>query len=64
VAGGIEEAKALFESRRKIEHAIHIVVMARATTEQLDALEKPTDEEKHIHHHGDEKSKTVLSGNH
>jgi hypothetical protein len=52
----------LFESRRKIEHAILDIVMARATTEQLDALEKLTDEEKHIHHHGDEESKTVLSG--
>jgi DNA-binding GntR family transcriptional regulator len=59
---GIEEAKALFESRRKIEHAILELAMARATTEQLDALEKLTDEEEHIHHHGDEKSKTVLSG--
>ncbi len=59
---GIEEAKALFESRRKIEYAILDLVMARATTEQLDALEKLTDEEEHIHHHGDEKSKTVLSG--
>ncbi|MFK3779562.1 GntR family transcriptional regulator [Agrobacterium sp. NPDC089420] len=59
---GIEEAKALFESRRKIEHVILELVMMRATTEQLDALEKLTDEEEHIHHHGDEKSKTVLSG--
>ncbi|WP_312223777.1 GntR family transcriptional regulator [Rhizobium rhizoryzae] len=59
---GIEEAKALFEARRKIEHAILDLVMSRATTEQLDALEKLTDEEEHIHHHGDEKSKTVLSG--
>ncbi|NWJ25988.1 GntR family transcriptional regulator [Rhizobium sp. RM] len=59
---GIEEAKALFESRRKIEHVILELVMARATAEQLDALEKLTDEEEHIHHHGDEKSKTVLSG--
>lgn len=59
---GIDEAKALFESRRKIEHVILELVMARATTEQLDALERLTDEEEHIHHHGDEKSKTVLSG--
>lgn len=59
---GIEEAKALFESRRKIEHVILELVMARATAEQLDALEKLADEEEHIHHHGDEKSKTVLSG--
>lgn len=59
---GIEEAKALFESRRKIEHVILELVMVRATAEQLDALEKLTYEEEHIHHHGDEKSKTVLSG--
>jgi DNA-binding GntR family transcriptional regulator len=59
---GIGEAKALFEARRKIEHVILELVMARATAEQLDALEKLTDEEEHIHHHGDEKSKTVLSG--
>ncbi|KXG87131.1 GntR family transcriptional regulator [Agrobacterium bohemicum] len=59
---GIEEAKALFEARRKLEHVILELVMDRATIEQLDALEKLTDEEEHIHHHGDEKSKTVLSG--
>ena len=59
---GIEEAKALFEARRKIEYAILDLVMARATTEELDTLEKLTDEEERIHHHGDEKSKTVLSG--
>ncbi|MCF1436325.1 FCD domain-containing protein [Agrobacterium vitis] len=59
---GIEEAKALFEARRKLEHVILELVMDRATVEQLDALEKLTDEEEHIHHHGDEKSKTVLSG--
>ncbi|MCF1464362.1 GntR family transcriptional regulator [Agrobacterium vitis] len=59
---GIEEAKALFEARRKLEHVILELVMDRATVDQLDALEKLTDEEEHIHHHGDEKSKTVLSG--
>jgi DNA-binding GntR family transcriptional regulator len=59
---GIEEAKALFQARRKLEHVILELVMDRATMDQLDALEKLTDEEEHIHHHGDEKSKTVLSG--
>ncbi|MES5047092.1 MULTISPECIES: GntR family transcriptional regulator [Rhizobium] len=59
---GIEEAKALFEARRKLEHVILELVMDRATVDQLDALGKLTDEEEHIHHHGDEKSKTVLSG--
>lgn len=59
---GIEEAKALFEARRKLEHVILELVMDHATADQLDALEKLTDEEEHIHHHGDEKSKTVLSG--
>lgn len=59
---GIEEARALFESRRKLEHVILELVMNRAEAEQLDALEKLTDEEEQIHHHGDEKSKTVLSG--
>lgn len=59
---GIDEAKALFESRRKLENAILDLVITRATTEQLDALAKLADEEEHIHHHGDEKSKTVLSG--
>jgi DNA-binding GntR family transcriptional regulator len=59
---GIDEAKALFEARRKVEHGILELVMERATAEQLNALEKLADEEEHIHHHGDEKSKTVLSG--
>ncbi|CDZ30131.1 Transcriptional regulator, GntR family [Neorhizobium galegae bv. officinalis] len=59
---GIEEAKALFEARRKLEHVILELVLGHATADQLDALEKLTDEEEHIHHHGDEKSKTVLSG--
>ncbi|MBY5796257.1 GntR family transcriptional regulator [Rhizobium leguminosarum] len=59
---GIEEAKALFEARRKLEHVILELVLDHATADQLDALEKLTDEEEHIHHHGDEKSKTVLSG--
>jgi DNA-binding GntR family transcriptional regulator len=59
---GIEEAKALFEARRKLEHVILELVMDRATVDQLEALGKLTDEEEHIHHHGDEKSKTVLSG--
>jgi DNA-binding GntR family transcriptional regulator len=59
---GIEEAKALFEARRKLEHVILELVLDHATADQLDALEKLTDEEEHIHNHGDEKSKTVLSG--
>ncbi|SMF60177.1 DNA-binding transcriptional regulator, GntR family [Xaviernesmea oryzae] len=59
---GIDEARALFESRRKLEHAILELVMERASAEQLDALEKLADEEEQIHHHGDEKSKTTLSG--
>ncbi|WP_064708305.1 GntR family transcriptional regulator [Rhizobium bangladeshense] len=59
---GIEEAKALFESRRKLEHVILELVMDRATTEQLETLEALTLEEEQIHRHGDEKSKTVLSG--
>ncbi|WP_377295400.1 GntR family transcriptional regulator [Rhizobium sp. SG2393] len=59
---GIEEAKALFDARRKLEHVILELVVDRATADQLDALEKLADEEEHIHHHGDEKSKTVLSG--
>ncbi|MCQ1781499.1 GntR family transcriptional regulator [Neorhizobium galegae] len=59
---GIDEAKALFEARRKLEHVILELVLGHATADQLDALEKLTDEEEHIHHHGDEKSKTVLSG--
>lgn len=58
----IEQAKHLFEARRKLEGVLLEFVVARATTEQLAALEKLADEEEHIHHHGDEKSKTVLSG--
>lgn len=42
---GIEEAKALFEPRRKLEHAILEPVMDRATTEQLETLEALTLEE-------------------
>lgn len=59
---GIEQAKNLFEARRKIEALLLELVVERATSEQLEALEKLADEEEHIHHHGDEKSKTVLSG--
>jgi DNA-binding GntR family transcriptional regulator len=58
----IEQAKSLFEARRKLERLLLELVIMRATSEQLDALERMTDEEEHIHHHGDEKSKTVLSG--
>lgn len=58
----IEQAKSLFEARRKLERMLLELVVTRATSEQLDALERLTDEEEHIHHYGDEKSKTVLSG--
>ncbi|QYA05038.1 GntR family transcriptional regulator [Rhizobium sp. B21/90] len=58
----IEQAKSLFEARRKVEGLLLDFVVERATDEQLDALQRLTDEEEHIHHHGDEKSKTVLSG--
>jgi len=59
---GIQEAKSLFEARRKLESILLELLTERATKDQLDALEKLTDEEEHIHQHGDEKSKTVLSG--
>lgn len=59
---GIEEAKNLFEARRRIEALLLEFVIERATPEQLSALEKLADEEEHTHSHGDEKSKTVLSG--
>ncbi|NKK81478.1 GntR family transcriptional regulator [Rhizobium leguminosarum] len=58
----VEQARSLFEARRKIEGLLLELVIARVTPEQLDALQRLTDEEEHIHHHGDEKSKTVLSG--
>ncbi|MGE0282824.1 MAG: GntR family transcriptional regulator [Rhizobiaceae bacterium] len=58
----VEQARSLFEARRKLERSILELVMERATDQQLDALQKLTDEEEHIHHHSDEKSKTVLSG--
>lgn len=58
----IEQARSLFEARRKLERLLLELVVTRATSEQLDALDRLTDEEEHIHHHGDEKSKTVLSG--
>ncbi|NEJ71494.1 FCD domain-containing protein [Rhizobium phaseoli] len=58
----IEQAKNLFEARRKLERMLLELVILRATSDELDALERLTDEEEHIHHHGDEKSKTVLSG--
>lgn len=58
----IEQAKSLFEARRKLEWLLLELVVARATSDELDALERLADEEEHIHHHGDEKSKTVLSG--
>ncbi|MGR9060208.1 GntR family transcriptional regulator (plasmid) [Rhizobium leguminosarum] len=58
----IDQANSLFEARRKLEGLLLELVISRATAEQLDALQNMTDEEEHIHHHGDEKSKTVLSG--
>ena len=58
----IEQAKSLFEARRGIEALLLEFVIERASAEQLNALETLTDEEEHTHHHGDEKSKTVLSG--
>ncbi|MBX4969987.1 DNA-binding GntR family transcriptional regulator [Rhizobium binae] len=58
----IEQAKNLFEARRKLERMLLELVILRATSDELDALERLTDEEEHIHRHGDEKSKTVLSG--
>jgi len=58
----IAEAINRLEARRKVERLLLELGVARATIEQLDALQKVTDEEEHIHHHGDEKSKTVLSG--
>ena len=58
----IEQAKNLFEARRRIESLLLELVVLRATPELLDELESLTDQEEHIHHHGDEKSKTVLSG--
>lgn len=58
----IEQARNLFEARRKIEGLLLDLVVERATPEQFEHLQRLTDEEEHIHHHGDEKSKTVLSG--
>lgn len=58
----IEQAKSLFEARRKIEQSILELVIERATEQQFNALEKLTEEEEHIHHHADKKLKTVLSG--
>ena len=58
----IEQARSLFEARRKLEGLLLDLVVARATADQLNVLQKMTDEEEHIHDHGDEKSKTVLSG--
>lgn len=58
----IEQAKHLFEARRQLEGVLLEFVVARASAEQLDALARLADEEEQIHHHGDEKSKTVLSG--
>ncbi|CAM3410536.1 MULTISPECIES: GntR family transcriptional regulator [Rouxiella] len=58
----IEQARNLFEARRRIESLLLEFVIARATPEQLNALEILADEEEQTHHHGDEKSKTVLSG--
>ncbi|MBB4000720.1 GntR family transcriptional regulator [Aureimonas pseudogalii] len=57
-----EQARSLFEARRKIERLLLELVVARATPEQLEHLRRLTDDEERIHHHGDEKSKTVLSG--
>ncbi len=58
----VEQARSLFEARRKIERSILELVVERATERDLDQLESLTDEEERIHHHSDEKSKTVLSG--
>ncbi|ERK18383.1 Transcriptional regulator, GntR family [Pantoea sp. AS-PWVM4] len=58
----IDEAKSLFEARRKLEAILLALIVERATIAELNALEKLADEEEHIHQHGDEKSKTVLSG--
>lgn len=58
----IEQAKSLFEARRLVERNILELVVVRATPEELDALDELTREEDRIHQHGDEKSKTVLSG--
>jgi DNA-binding GntR family transcriptional regulator len=58
----IEQARSLFEARRTIERSILELVVARATAEKLDFLEQLTHEEDRIHQHGDEKSKSVLSG--
>ncbi|WP_413989146.1 GntR family transcriptional regulator [Labrys okinawensis] len=58
----IEQARSLFEARRLIERCILELVEARATPEKLDALDRLTHEEDRIHQHGDEKSKSVLSG--
>ncbi len=58
----VEQARHLFEARRQLEGILLAFVVDRATPEQLDSLEKLADEEEQIHHHGDEKSKTVLSG--
>lgn len=58
----IEQAKSLFEARRGVEALLLEFVIERATPEQLNALELLADEEERTHQHGDEKSKTVLSG--
>ncbi|UDF32662.1 UNVERIFIED_ORG: GntR family transcriptional regulator (plasmid) [Roseateles sp. XES5] len=58
----VEQARSLFEARRKIEHSILELVLERVTDRELDMLEKLTHEEEHIHSHSDDRSKTVLSG--
>lgn len=58
----VEQARNLFEARRKIEGLLLELVVQRATPDQLEHLRRLADDEEHIHHHGDEKSKTVLSG--
>jgi len=58
----VEQARSLFEARRKVEHSILELVLERVTDRELDALEKLTHEEERIHNDSDDRSKTVLSG--
>lgn len=59
---GIEEARSLFEARRKLEGILLELVAARVTAAELESLEKLADEEERVHQHGDEKSRAVQSG--
>ncbi|MET0745327.1 MAG: GntR family transcriptional regulator [Microvirga sp.] len=58
----IEEARTLFEARRALERTILDLVISRAGPEDLDVLEQLTEEELRIHRGGDERAKTLLSG--